>query len=210
MRRPGGSAAPQGTISRHSESTMKHTALVRIAIASAFAAGSLSGCSTYHSVVNYIASDSAGTCPDAAILASTSTLPAFDPAKGADPSNVQYTIVLTNVRTRCDYSKRTNEVDSNLTLTFNATRQPGGGELSYRVPYYVALTNNGEIKDKQIHWLQFQFPQSASSVTAEDAVNSIEFKVERGKRSYEYHFIVGFQLTKSQLEYNEKIGQYEP
>jgi len=189
---------------------MKRNELVRIAIAAAGAAGSLWGCSTYHSVVNYIASDPAAVCPDAAILASTATLPAFDPEKGADPSNVQYTISLTNVSTRCDFSKRSSEVDSNLTLSFSATRQPGGDSATYRVPYYVALTNNGEIKDKQLHWLEFKFPRGASNMTAVDSVNSIEFKVERGKRSYEYHLIVGFQLTKAQLDYNKRIGQYEP
>jgi len=189
---------------------MKRNALVPIAIASAVAAGFLSGCSTYHSVVNYISSDPVAACPDAQILASTASLPAFDPAKGPDPSNLQYTVVVTDVHTRCDYSKQSNDVDANLDVSFRATRQSGGDDATYRVPYYIVRTTNGEIKDKQIHWLQFSFPKGVSNVTAQDAVNSIEFKVERGKRSYEYHFIVGFQLTKAQLEYNKTTGRYEP
>jgi len=35
-------------------------------------------------------------------------------------------------------------------------------------------------------------------------------KVEKGKHSYDYHLIVGFQLTKDQLDYNNKMGRYAP
>ncbi|MDE2500176.1 MAG: hypothetical protein KGL56_08290, partial [Alphaproteobacteria bacterium] len=80
--------------------------LIPIVTASALALVSLSGCETYDSITSYISSSSAGQCPDAAILAGTSILPAFDAAAGDDPSNVVYTISMTNVTTRCDFSKR--------------------------------------------------------------------------------------------------------
>jgi len=189
---------------------MKRNELVRIAIASVIAAGSLSGCSTYHSIVNYIQADNASVCPDAAILASTSSLPAFDPTKGIDPSNLIYSVAMTNVKTRCDFDKKTNRADANLEVFFQATRPPGGDEASYRVPYFVAVTTSGEIKDKQMHWLELGFDRGATTAVAQDDVESIEIKAEKTTRIYEYHLVVGFQLTKSQIDYNAKMGQYEP
>jgi hypothetical protein len=38
----------------------------------------------------------------------------------------------------------------------------------------------------------------------------VKVKFERDKAGYDYHYIVGFQLTKTQLDYNAKIGPYEP
>jgi hypothetical protein len=195
---------------RRFESTMRRNELARIAIASAFAIGSLSGCSIYRSAVNYIAADNPLLCPDAAILAGTASLPAFDPAKGADPSNILYNIAMTNVTTRCDYSKREFTADANLKISFRANRPPGGETARYRVPYYVALTSNGEIQDKQIHWLEFDFSKGVSGVTGEAAVDSVVVKVGKTKKPYEFHLIVGFQLTKAQVDYNKTMGRYEP
>lgn len=184
--------------------------LVRIVAASALAVVSLSGCSTWRSVVNYIASDNANVCPDAAILANTASLPAFDPTKTADPSAVTYNIAMTNLKTRCDYSKRDNTADADIRISYTATRSPGGDEAHYRVPYYVAVTTGGEIVDKQIHWLEFDFPKTAATVSGEGYVDSVKITVDRQKRSYEYHLLVGFQLTQAQLDYNKKMGQFSP
>ena len=182
----------------------------RIVLISALAAVSLSGCAMWHSTINYIRADSASTCPDAAILATTSTLPAFDPAKGSDPSGILYTAKMTDVKTRCDFSKRDFTADSNLKIFITATRPPGGLEANYRVPYYIAVTNNGDIVDKQVFWAEFEFPEGATSVNFRHDVDSFEVAVGKQKRAYEFHLLIGFQLTKAQLEFNKKMGQYAP
>jgi hypothetical protein len=123
---------------------------------------------------------------------------------------VAYNIRLTDVKSRCDYSKRTEKFEADIRVHFKATRAPGGEEAHYRVPYYVAVTSGGEIVDKKIHWLEFEFPKSAPSVMVEDWVGDIEVNVARQKRSYEYHLLVGFQLTQAQIDYNKQVGQYLP
>ncbi|MGC9953441.1 MAG: hypothetical protein ABSD21_04080 [Rhizomicrobium sp.] len=183
--------------------------IICIATASALAS-LLAGCSTYHSALSYIHSDKASDCPDAAILANTSSLPAFNPATEGDPSGVIYSIAMTNVKTRCDYDKSEKTADARLNVYFQAKRPPGGREVSYRVPYYVAVTSGGEIIDKKIYWLEFAFPASAVSSESEAAVDSTIVKYAKDKTGYDYHFVVGFQLTKAQLDYNNKIGPYEP
>jgi hypothetical protein len=149
-------------------------------------------------------------CPDANILANTSVIPVFDPTLGADPSNVVYTARITGVKTRCDYSKRDNAIDANLHFMIKASRAPGGDEADYKVPYYVAVTSGGAIVDKKVYWLQLRFPKASSALEQETLVDSIAIPVARDKKSYEYHLLLGFQLTQAQVDYNKKMGQYLP
>lgn len=184
--------------------------LIPIVTASALALVSLSGCETYDSITSYISSSSAGQCPDAAILAGTSVLPAFDAAAGDDPSNVVYTISMTNVTTRCDFSKRDKTVDARVRIYVHATRPPGGVAADYRVPYYLAVTTGGDILDKKLYSLTIHFPEAGAIEDTDVTVDSTEFQVDKAKQPYDYHLLVGFQLTKAQVEYNKKMGRYEP
>jgi hypothetical protein len=185
---------------------MRHQYLARIAAASAFALILLSGCSTYRSVSAYVRSDKASNCPDALILANTAVLPAFDPAKGDDPSSLIYTVSMTNVKMRCDYSKRNAEVDSHVVITYQATRPPGGEDVEYRVPYFATVTNNGEIVDKQNFRLELKFRKGETFVSGTGTIDSMIVNVKKASKPYDYHLLIGFQLTKAQLDYNKKMG----
>jgi hypothetical protein len=183
--------------------------LIRIATALALT-GILAGCGATDSLFSYIRSDKAIYCPDAAVLANTASLPAFNPAAEGDPSGVIYNIAMTNVTSRCSYNKSEKTADTRLKIFFHAQRPPGGGETGYRVPYYVALTSGGEILEKKIYWLEFGFPARAVSTDSVVVVDSTIVKYAKDKTAYDYHLLVGFQLTKAQLDYISKIGRYEP
>jgi len=183
--------------------------IIRIATASALALP-LAACSTFNYISSTFSSTKPELCPDAMILAGTSSLPAFDPKQEGDPSGVIYSMAMTNVTTHCDFDKSEKTADSSLKIFFHAQRPPGGSEVNYRVPYFVALTSNGVIFNKQILWLEFTFAQGAVSKDIAEDVDSEAVKYEKGKTAYDYHYIVGFQLTKTQLDYNAKIGPYEP
>lgn len=189
---------------------MRRTQLALALATTMLAAFTVSGCDTWSSAVAYVRSDTEAVCPDANVLANTSVLPVFDPAKGADPSNVVYTVRMTGVKTRCDYTKRTGKIDNFVRVRYTATRPPGGEAAHYKVPYYVAVTSGGEIVDKKNFWLEFDFPKSEATVQGEILVDEIDFVAARDKRSFEYHLLTGFQLTQSQIEYNKKMGQYLP
>jgi len=189
---------------------MRHTPIVPALALAALAVTTLTGCDTYRSAVNYIRADSSSQCPDANILVNTSVIPVFDPKEGADPSNVAYTATISGLSTRCDVAKKKSTIDASVRITFKATRPPGGEAAHYRLPYFVAVTVGGEIIDKQIHWLEFEFPRASATVTVEDLVDSIGIEIARDKRSFDYHLLVGFQLTQNQIDYNKKMGQYLP
>lgn len=170
----------------------------------------LGGCSTWDSLTSYISSDNPYVCPDASILAPTAVLPAFDPSEGIDPSTLRYRVAFTNITTRCDYSKADRVADTRLHLFFHATRPPGGAAADYRVPYYIAISSQGNILEKNIHWLDVTFDSGAVSADGDFSIDDIPIAVGRDRQAYDYHVLAGFQLTKEQLDYNNKIGRYEP
>ncbi|MDE2182473.1 MAG: hypothetical protein KGJ78_05575 [Alphaproteobacteria bacterium] len=188
---------------------MRPTHRILVAAVCAVAVTALGGCSAYNSVASYIGSDKAELCPDAAILATTASLPAFDAKAGpADPSSILYTANLTFVSTRCDLDKKEHRADARLKVYYEATRSPGGGEATYKVPYFVAISNEGNISAKKLYWLTITFENGAISTKGEDTVDSTVVKAAKGKEPAEYRLVVGFQLTQAQLDYNKKIGQY--
>jgi hypothetical protein len=208
-------ARPKGPVhvlgyGRHRRTPMRRKQIALTLAASLVAVTTLSGCQTWSTMVNYVRADSASVCPDVVILANTSVLPAFDPQAGADPANVAYTVTFTGLRSRCSFNKRSNRVDSNIHLQFKATRPSGGEAVHYRVPFYIAVTVNGEIVDKQIHWLEFDFDRAQTLVQGDQLVDSIVIDVARDKHSIDYHLLTGFQLTQAQLDYNKRMGQYLP
>jgi len=184
--------------------------LLRVVAVSTLGLTLLGGCSTWDSVTSYIGSDSNAKCPGAAILADTSSLPAFDPSKGSDPSSVIYNVAMTNVASRCNFNKNENSADARIRINFHATRPSGGGEVTYRVPYYVAVSTDADVLQKKIYYLHVEFPSGASSVDGEEVIDSTEITAPHDKQIYAYQLLVGFQLTKAQLDYNKKMGQYAP
>jgi len=170
----------------------------------------LAGCGAWDSVLDLINPDRAEQCPDAKVLAGASSLPAFDPAKDRDPTNLVYSATMTSAHLSCSYRKKQNRAKSNIDLVIHAVRPTGGHQAVYRVPYFVALTTNGRVLEKNLYWQELTFPEGVSDVDAEASVEDIKLKPTRGKKAINYHYVLGFQLTPAQIEYTKKMGYFEP
>jgi hypothetical protein len=172
--------------------------------------GLLSGCETFDSILNYLDSDHDTRCPNVEVLASASVLPAFDPKEGAEVAGVVYQVAMTGVDLDCSAEKKMNAARSYIKIRFRATRSTGGPKAIYRVPYFIADTINGRILDKKLYWQEFQFDAGQAIADSDVKVEDLSTVAARRRRPSDYHFIVGFQLTKAQLEYNKRTEQYGP
>ena len=152
--------------------------------------------------------DKAPTCPYAAVLAPVSTLTTFQPDKTDDPAGELYTVGIVHVETKCDFDPDNGTTNSSLEIRFKAKHAPTEGAKEYRVPYFVAVALDGKILNKRDVWLRFGFPPGSPTTTFTDSVASIVVNLENGKRPYDYEIVVGFQLTKDQLDYNKKMSRY--
>jgi hypothetical protein len=148
-------------------------------------------------------------CPAAAVLVPTSSLTTFRQGAGlrGDPAGELYTISVTSVETSCDVDAENGTSDSSLDIDFRATRVANGEPASYKVPYFVAVTQGSRVLDKRIAWIDFAFAAGEAASQFRERVDSTVVTLENGKKPYDYELLVGLQLTHDQLEYNKKMGR---
>lgn len=160
----------------------------------------LSGCMTPKEKAN---------CPIIAVLASTSSLTMFKAGAATDPAGELYTVQMTGAKTRCDFDADEGTTDSDIDLTFRATRAPSGDAANYTVPFYVAsLVNGSTVIKKQILAVAFSFAPGEASVAFSQNIPSTVIHLDNGKKPYEYSLLTGLQLTREQLDFDKKTGRY--
>jgi hypothetical protein len=149
-------------------------------------------------------------CPVPAILADTQSVTFFRPGTVPDLANELYTVSLINVEGDCTYSTRTNLVHASLDLTFRATRAPQDSAATYRVPYFVVVSENAKIYTKRLLYLKFTFAPGASTATITQSPDDIQLHVSNGKLPWNYEELAGFQMTPEQIAYARNRSRYAP
>ncbi len=145
-------------------------------------------------------------CPGATSLLDAYMAATFRPGAPPLPSNALYTVEIVNVKGNCSFDKQGKTSDSNLTVTFGATRAAPGDAAQYTVPYFVAVTQGETIITKTLRKVMFSFAAGEKFATFEDDINSVALTTDGEKKPYEYQILVGLQLTKEQLDYNRSMG----
>jgi hypothetical protein len=176
--------------------------LLRVAMLAGLSVLLLAGCQSAKEAAN---------CPVANILASTSALTKFKPNLDGDPAGELFTIQVTGVKTGCSFDKDEGTTDASLDITFRATRPPSGEAANFTAPYFVSAVQNGTvIISKQILATAFTFNPGEATLTFTENVPSVVTKLANGTKPYEYGLLIGLQLTREQLNYNNKTGRLAP
>src|ERR1700760_353137 len=171
-----------------------------IATAVSLAAIGLSGCQSAKQQAN---------CPTANILTTASTMTEFRAGMEGDPAGEIYSIRLTGVQATCDFDKDEGTTDTDVQLTFHATRSPTGDTVSHAVPYFIASMQDGvTVLNKQILAENFSFGPGESEVTFSASVPTTHIKLDNGKKPYDYSLLAGLQLTRQQMDFN--AGRHTP
>ena len=148
-------------------------------------------------------------CPTMTALVPTSEASVFVPGMPPDPTNLLYRVEIVKVDSSCDLDKKTSDADVSLEVHFRATRAPSGNAAGYSVPYFVAVTEGTDkVLLKKQFKAQVSFEPGQTSVDFTDSIASTQVNPQGEKKAYDYQVLVGLQLTKEQLEYNNRrIGQ---
>ena len=150
-------------------------------------------------------------CPGVAILADAAIRPVLKAAAAAtDPSAVLYTVQATDIETSCKLDRRRGQTDSNVSLTFRATRPPNGQPAHYVVPYFLAINQGERVISKRMFNVAIDFTPGASSVTVQTAINDTVLNLDNGRLPMEYQFLVGMQLSADEQLYLKTVGPYAP
>jgi len=148
-------------------------------------------------------------CPQPSVLVDTGTMTVFRPGSAPDPANVLYTVQIAGTQQDCELPKfGSRMVTASVAIDFRAARSNVGESVSHVIPYFVAITSEGKILAKRDFTVQFTFDAGQKVASFGDSVNSLAVSLGRDKKPTDYGILVGFQLTKDQLEYNRKAGRY--
>jgi hypothetical protein len=145
----------------------------------------------------------------AAVL-DASSLTVFRQGTTPDPTNVLYNVRIVDVSGKCAFNKKKRSADTDLTVTFRATRAPSGDAVQYSAPYFVGITEGTDrILARQAYAVPFEFAPGQSTVTFTDEIKSASLSAKYGSLPYDYQVLVGLQVSKEQLEYNRNKGNYD-
>ena len=148
-------------------------------------------------------------CPPASVLVDTGNFTVLRPGSAPDPANAIYTVQIARAQQDCEQPKLGSRlVTASVDIEFRARRANAGAAATYAVPYFVAITSEGKILAKREFTVPFTFESGANMAEFSDSVNSLQVSLGRDKKATDYGILVGFQLTKAQLEFNRKIGRY--
>jgi len=161
------------------------------------ALGSLTACSS---------SNKLAQCPSVSAVIDTATMPVFE----GSSSKLAYTVYIMKATRDCDIEKAEKHVSASVTIDFRAARSNTGAAAAYTVPYFVAISTEGRILAKRQYATRFTFDAGQTVADFSETVSSLSMAVSADKRPAEHGIVVGFQLTKAQLEYNRRAGRYAP
>ncbi len=102
----------------------------------------------------------------------------------------------------CSSAANNTRLHTQIRLDLGITRGPATGASSLPVPYFIAVTRDGQVISKQTLTAQAQFPGNADRVLVRTDPVEFDLPVSRAQPGTSYRIEVGFQLDAAQLAYN--------
>lgn len=153
-------------------------------------------------------------CPHAGVLADAADLTRYRPAgqgagapgaAGHDLTDMVLDGQITGVSGDCTRASR-RELDVSVTVSMRLTRGPAARGPVGDVPFFVAVTENGQVLDKQIFHVGPDFAANADTVRLTTDPVSLNLPVSAEKPGSAYDLVVGFQLTPDEVALNRRRG----
>jgi len=145
-------------------------------------------------------------CPNPAFLRDLADIVRYRPgATGRDLTDVVVRGRLTAIKGRCEEDSPT-LLSTTVEVQMELFRGPGMVGRKVQVPIFVAVVLNGEIVDKQVFPIDFEFPSNVDRGTISTPGITMGLPVSAERSGAAYGMIVGYQLTPEELATNVRRG----
>jgi hypothetical protein len=145
-------------------------------------------------------------CPNPAFLRDLSDLVRYKPgARGRDLTDLELRGRLTAIKGRCEEDSTTS-LDTRIEVQMELFRGPAMAGRRTQVPIFLAVLDQGEIVNKQIFPVEFEFPPNLDRATLTTPPIAIALPISPQKSGAAYGLIVGFQVTPEELANNQRRG----
>lgn len=160
----------------------------------------LAGCSDFGKQEQF-----APVCPRLALLKDGADLTRFSP-RGHDVTDLMLDGRLVAVPADCKSGSR-GHVAASLRVTMSLTLGPAAQGREMDVPYFVAVTRDGRIVDKQDYVMRASFPRNVNQITVTGDPVEMSIPADDAHPASAYQIFVSFQLTPEELATNRDRGQ---
>lgn len=144
-------------------------------------------------------------CPHAGILADAADLTRYrHGTSGHDLTDMVLDGRITGVAGTCSRNGRL--VDVTVAVSMQLSRGPAAGRGRAEVPFFVAVTRNGDVLDKQIYRVIPGFAPNADSTRLTSDPVILTLPTSSSQPSSGFDVVVGFQLTPEEVAFNRRRG----
>jgi len=155
----------------------------------------------------------APVCPRASLLWQAADLNRYRDESAASTQDIRDLILsgrVVAVPAKCEAGKTASQLAADVGITVQLTRGPAMQGRATNVQYFLAVTENGNILDKQVYQSAVVFPPNVDQVTLTSPSVHMVFPISPTKSGAAYTVLAGFQLTPEELAYNRRHGVGTP
>ncbi|MDF2365783.1 hypothetical protein [Sneathiella sp.] len=139
-------------------------------------------------------------CPQVEVLPGAETITIFREGEGRDLVDVRFEGVIAPFSGQCQYVDDDTAVVVELILRIGATKGPAATSQTEEFPFFVAIAERtGEIIAKKIFYSPVEVEEGRRRATAQEELEQ-RIPLTGLKTGGDYVIIIGFQLTREQLE----------
>lgn len=141
-------------------------------------------------------------CPVVGVLADAGSMRVFADGAGREQGNVAYDLEFMRANLlECELHE--GKMTAALRFEARAESGPAAPSNEYNYPYFVALLNpEGEVISKTAQTGTVKFKSGKTESLFAGEYDDIKFTVPEGKDGRGYEILIGFQLTREQVEFN--------
>ena len=155
----------------------------------------------------------APVCPRATPLWEAADLSRYRDESAASTQDIRDMILsgrVTAIPAKCEAGDKASQLAADVGITVQLTRGPAMQGRATNVQYFLAVTENGNILDKQVYQSAVVFPPNVDQVTLTSPSVHMVFPISPTKSGAAYTVLAGFQLTPEELAYNRRHGVGTP
>lgn len=145
-------------------------------------------------------------CPTPTFLRDLSDLVRYRPGTtGRDLTDLDVRARLTALKGRCEEDSTT-ALSTVIEVNLELFRGPAMNGRQTQVPIFLAIVEQGEILNKQVFPVAFEFPSNVDRAAITTPPIALSLPISDRKSGAAYGLIVGFQLTPDELANNRRRG----
>ena len=170
----------------------------------------LAGCGVYDSMSESLfGKEKPLVCPRVSVLLEGASITKFRPGPGRDIIDIIYQGEIRDVTYSCEFDidgdTRAGTVAVELSLVIEAERGAADRERKATFQYFVSIPKFRPLpQGKAIFDTQVEFPGNRSRVTWTDKKVPLEIPLKAGQSGSDFEIIVGFQVSREEMEFNRR------